>query len=224
MLSLCLAIINVSFTCLLDFSVSFSAPAIQLMFSSHSTKSKAEKFRKHILQAFESVLGSPLTIEIRCEMNKDATAGFHGLLVLPSSRDGPSHMIMDPESNSQNRTHEAGFDDINKRVMRERDSGMHRKSPQAGSSEIVEIPVSPREAKDNRHAAYQELMLASSSGRRKPGELTPSQIIVGSKVSIAHVIHHGDGCTRENRRSNRKAVSIAEKLEQENLYVYICCH
>ncbi|KAH1054998.1 hypothetical protein J1N35_033063 [Gossypium stocksii] len=199
-------------------SVSFgAAPTIQLMFSSHTTKSKAEKFRGHILQAFESILGSPLTIEIRYEMNKDATAGFNGLLVFPSSRDGPSHMIMDLESNSQNRIHEAGFHDTNKRIMRERDSSMHRKSPEAGRSEIVEIPVSPREAKDNEHAAYQELMLASSSGRRKPGELTPSQSIVRSKVSIAHVIHHGDGCTQENRWSNHKAVSIAEKLEQENL-------
>ncbi|TYG66277.1 hypothetical protein ES288_D06G254900v1 [Gossypium darwinii] len=199
-------------------SVSFgAAPTIQLMFSSHKTKSEAEKFRGHILQAFESILGSPLTIEIRCEMNKDATAGFHGLLVLPSSRDGPSHMIMDLESNSRNRIHEAGFHDTSKRVMRERDSGMHQKSPEAGRSEIVEIPVSPGEAKVNEHAAYQELMLASSSGRRKPGELTPSQSIVRSKVSIAHVIHHGDGCTQENRWSNHKAVSIAEKLEQENL-------
>ncbi|XP_052885555.1 protein STICHEL-like 3 isoform X2 [Gossypium arboreum] len=193
-----------------------AAPTIQLMFSSHATKSKAEKFRGHILQAFESILGSPLTIEIRCEMNKDATAGFHGLLVLPSSRDGPSHMIMDLESNSRSRIHEAGFHDTNKRVMGERDSGMHRKSPEAGRSEIVEIPVSPREAKDNEHAAVQELMLASYSGRQKPGELTPSQSIV-SKLSIAHVIHHGDGYTQENRWSNHKAVSIAEKLEQENL-------
>ncbi|KAG4914875.1 hypothetical protein JHK87_052432 [Glycine soja] len=38
-----------------------------LMFSSQLTKSIAEKFRGHILQAFEFVLGSSIIIEITCE-------------------------------------------------------------------------------------------------------------------------------------------------------------
>ncbi|XWS12473.1 hypothetical protein CRYUN_Cryun37aG0091600 [Craigia yunnanensis] len=222
-------------------SVSFgAAPTVQLMFSSHMTKSKAEKFSGHILQAFESVLGSLVTIEIRCEVKKDARAGFHGLLVLPSSRDGPSQMVMDPESNSGNRMHRAGFDDINKRVMRDRDAGigsqpqlLHPESLEAGRSEIVEIPASPREPKDNEHvdniesnrrgsrvadaAAYRKLTLESTSGKQKLGELSQSQSIVRSKVSLAHVIQQAEGCTQRNGWSKRKAVSIAEKLEQENL-------
>ncbi|EOY27924.1 AAA-type ATPase family protein isoform 3 [Theobroma cacao] len=220
-------------------SVSFgAAPTVQLMFSSHMTKSKAEKFRGHILQAFESVLGSPMTIEIRCEVKKDAT-GFQGLLVLPASRDGPSQMIMDPESSSGNRIPRAGFDDISKRVMRDRDTGvssqaqlLHPESLEAGRSEIVEIPASPREANDNEHAdtiesnrrgsrvadaaAYRKSTLMSNSGGRKLGELSQSQSIVRSKVSLAHVLQQAEGCQR-NGWSKRKAVSIAEKLEQENL-------
>ncbi|XVF25601.1 hypothetical protein REPUB_Repub13aG0226000 [Reevesia pubescens] len=206
-------------------SVSFgAAQTVQLMFSSLMTKSKAEKFRGHILQAFESVLGSPVTIEIRCEVKKDARAGFHGLLVLPASSDGPSRMV----------------DDISKRVMRDRDARvgsqaqlLHPESLEAGRSEIVEIPASPREAKDNEHAdniessrrgsrvadtaAYRKSTLASTSGRRKLGELSQSQSIVRRKVSLAHVIQQAEGCSQRNGWSKRKAVSIAEKLEQENL-------
>ncbi|KAK9062948.1 hypothetical protein SSX86_016818 [Deinandra increscens subsp. villosa] len=53
-------------------SLSFSAaPSVQLMFTSHATRSKAEKFKTHILKAFEHVLGSPITIEIRSETRKD---------------------------------------------------------------------------------------------------------------------------------------------------------
>ncbi|XVE88249.1 hypothetical protein DITRI_Ditri19aG0054700 [Diplodiscus trichospermus] len=219
-------------------SVSFgAAPTVQLMFSSHMTESKAEKFKGHILQAFESVLGSPVTIEIRCEVKKDAKAGFHGPLVLPSSRDGPSQMAMGPVSNSGNRMHRAGFEDINQRVMKNGVASeaqlLHPQSLEAGRSEIVEIPASPTEAKDNEHAdniesnrrgsrvadaaAYRKPTLASTSGRRKLGELSQSQSIVRSKVSLAHVIQQAEGCTQRNGWSKRKAVSIAEKLEQENL-------
>ena len=42
------------------------------MFSSPLTKSTAEKFRGHIMQAFEAVLESPVTIEIRCETKRDS--------------------------------------------------------------------------------------------------------------------------------------------------------
>ncbi|KAE8709086.1 Protein STICHEL-like 3 [Hibiscus syriacus] len=216
-------------------SVSFGlAPTVQLMFSSHMTRSKADVFRGHISQAFESVVGSPLTIEIRCETNKDAApAGFRGLLVLPSSRDGPSPVVMNPESNSRNRMHEVGSDDTNKRVMGDRDSGVHAISPEAGRGGIVEIATPPRQANDNEHddevksnirgskvadaAAYRKPPLACTSERQKPGELTPSQSIVRRKVPLAQVIHHGEGSTQLNGRPERKVVSIAEKLEQENL-------
>jgi hypothetical protein len=51
------------------------------MFSSHQTKVTAEKLGGHILEAFETVLGSPLTIEIRCESKKGS--GVHVPYHLP---------------------------------------------------------------------------------------------------------------------------------------------
>ncbi|KAE8655583.1 Protein STICHEL-like 3 [Hibiscus syriacus] len=212
-------------------SVSFGvAPTVQLMFSSHMTRSKADVFRGHISQAFESVVGSPLTIEIRCETNKDAAAGSRGLLVLPSFRDVPSPVVMDPESNSRNRMHQAGSDHTNKRVMGDGDSGVHARSPEAGRGKIVEIAPPPRQANDTEHddevksnrrgskvadaAAYRKPPLASTSERQKSGELIPSQSIVRP---LAQVIHHGEGSTQLNGQPEPKVVSIAEKLEQENL-------
>eukprot|EP00257_Ricinus_communis_P018080 XP_015576684.1 protein STICHEL-like 3 [Ricinus communis] len=174
-------------------SVSFgAAPTVQLMFSSHLTKLKAEKFRAHILQAFESVFGSQITLEIRCESNRDMTGGFH----LPAGE-----------------------------------------SLDVGRSEIVEIPASPREIKGSGHAdndaesskralqraragesvSHKNSSIGSMSERRKLGEPSQSKSLVRSKVSLAHVIQQAEGCTQQTGWSKRKAVSIAEKLEQENL-------
>ncbi|KAH1091098.1 hypothetical protein J1N35_018355 [Gossypium stocksii] len=214
-----------------------AAPTVQLTFSSQVTKSKAEKFRGHILQAFESVLGSPVTIEIRCEAKKDV---YHGLLDIPPSGDDPSQIVMNPESNSRNRMPSASFGDISKRPMRDRDAGvspqaqlLHHESLEAGRSEIVVIPASLRKAKDNEHAsnvesnrrdsrvanaaAYRKSTSASTSGRWKAGELSQSHSIVRSKVSLAHVIQHAEGCKQRNEWSKHNAMSIAEQLEKENL-------
>ncbi|GLU13848.1 hypothetical protein SLE2022_304580 [Rubroshorea leprosula] len=211
-------------------SVSFgAAPTVQVKFSSYSSKSKAEKFRGHILQAFESVLGSPVTIEIRYEARKDAVAGSVLPLVLLGPRNGSPQMIMDPESNADNRMH----------GTRARNNGVGSQAQllqsetfEGGRSEIVELPVTPQESKGNEHASNRKesnrrgARLASpsvshkqstESGRSKLGEHSQSQSIVRSKVSLAHVIQQAEGCTQHNGWTKRKAVSIAEKLEQENL-------
>ncbi|CAN1283491.1 Protein STICHEL-like 3 [Linum perenne] len=156
-------------------SVSFgAAPTVHLLFSSQLTKSKAEKFTTYLLQAFESVLGSPVTIEIRTA----PASKSHTPLVLPAFSPQPKPA----------------------------------ESLDAGRDEIVELPASPREhGGELQHEAI-------------PRKLTQSKSLVRSKVSLAHVIQQGEGCTttttsttQPSRRSNRKAVSIAEKLEQENL-------
>ncbi|PNT12223.1 hypothetical protein POPTR_011G071300v4 [Populus trichocarpa] len=197
-------------------SVSFgAAPTVQLIFSSHLTKLKAEKFRAHILQAFESVLGSPVTIEIRCELNKETNAGFH----LPAaSKIGSSQMAMDSEPNAGSRMPRTG-DSLE------------------GRSEIVEIPASPRKYEGNEPANHnvessrrglQRTWAGESVSNKKPamgsmverrilGEPSQSKSIVRSKVSLAHVIQQAEGCTQQAEWSKHKAVSIAEKLEQENL-------
>ncbi|KAK4770738.1 hypothetical protein SAY87_031270 [Trapa incisa] len=169
-------------------SVSFgAAPTVQLLFSSHLTKTKAEKFREHILQAFETVLGSMVTIEIRCESKRDTRSGSSVPLPLPAPRDNISHV---------------------------------------GRSEIVELEPSPRDPKGNgadkrvreEHSSSHMKVLSSYPERRKVGERSPIKSIVRGKVSLAHVIQEaGEGCSQRNSWSKRKAVSIAEKLEQENL-------
>ncbi|XP_052107711.1 protein STICHEL-like 3 [Arachis duranensis] len=62
------------------------------MFSSQMTKSTAEKFTGHILQAFESVLGTSVTIEIRCESTRDAGSTVQLPLTLPAIDGSSSHI------------------------------------------------------------------------------------------------------------------------------------
>ncbi|KAL3522555.1 hypothetical protein ACH5RR_015389 [Cinchona calisaya] len=209
-------------------SVSFgAAPVVQLMFSSHLTKSRAEKFSVQILQAFESVLGSPVTIEIRCESKKDVRAGP---IILPASQDSLSHVDINPRSLSSNRVPVAGYDDINRRYHKDRDSStqVQFNSAGMGRSEIVELDTSPKEAKGKEHIKNdkqldrQNVEGASGGGvtvpdRRKLGDRNQSMSLVRGKVSLAHVIQQAEGCSQHSGWSKRKAVSIAEKLEQENL-------
>nr|XP_043626886.1 protein STICHEL-like 4 [Erigeron canadensis] len=153
-----------------------AAPTVQLIFTSHVTKAKAEKFKTHILKAFEHVLGSPVTIEIRSESRKEVSS-----------------------------THE--------------DSYAKRRS------EIIEIEASPREPKtklhidinnDNDKIEAAPSHKSSSVGfPRRLGEQNHSMSIVRGKVSLASVIQQAE--SQRNGWSARKAVSIAEKLEQENL-------
>ncbi|KAK6133546.1 hypothetical protein DH2020_032675 [Rehmannia glutinosa] len=170
----------------------FAAPTVQLLFNSQLTKSKAEKFRLHILQAFESVLRSPVTIEIRCEPRKDVGVG-HPIL-LPAAH-YPSRLDVVPTSSS----------------------GINRR-------EIVEIEASPREYKgarrmDDSDRGNVENAVTTSTQKISTllGERNQSLSLVKSKVSLAHVIQQAEGSSQHSGWSKRKAVSIAEKLEQENL-------
>ena len=191
---------------------------MQLIFSSHFTTLKAEKFRAHILKAFESVLGSPVTIEIRCESNKETSSGFHVPLVLPASKNGSSQMAIDPEPDAGSRMPRTG-------------------DYPEGRSEIVEVPASPRKYEGNEPTNHiiessgrglQHTRPGESALKKKPamgslverrmlGETSQSKSIVRSKVSLAHVIQQAEGCTQQAGWPKHKAVSIAEKLEQENL-------
>lgn len=155
--------------------INFAAPTVQLIFTSHATKSKAEKFKTHILKAFEHVLGSPVTIEIRSESRKETQ------LILPTSQQ---------DSYAKQR------------------------------SEIIEVEASPREQKsmlhiDNDHKVEATPSHKNSSFQTRLGEQNQSMSLVRGKVSLANVIQQAE--SQRNGWSTRKAVSIAEKLEQENL-------
>lgn len=183
-------------------SVSFgAAPTVRLMFSSHMTKSTAEKFRAQILQAFEIVLGSPMTIEIRCLSKKDTKEVAQMPINIPASKDGLSQ-IRDKNGIITDAQH------------------LHCDTREMGKSEIVEVAASPREGKgigqiDNHKGS--SARVGEASIKHKLGEQSQSQSLVRGKVSLAHVIQQAEGCSQLNGWSQRKAVSIAEKLEQDNL-------
>lgn len=199
-------------------SVSFgAAPTVQLMFSSQLTKSTAEKFRGHILQAFESVLGSSATIEIRCESSKDAGSALQMPLTFPATNDSLSQ-IRD-FNGVGTLVHPSLTDSVEKR-----------------KGEIVEEPAPLVEHKNNEQqvdahgtsykslegksigqasASQKKPIVKSHLDQRKLLEQGQSRSIVRSKVSLAHVIQQAEG--QRSGWSKRKAVSIAEKLEQENL-------
>lgn len=205
-----------------------------MLFSSHQAQSKAEKFRAHILQAFESVLGSPVTIEIKYESRIDTRTGVNVPLILPAPGDGSSQAYANPGVTSS-RMSTARYDDSSGRLLKDRDN----LTQALARSEIVEIEASPRKPRGNEHLAntqparrdirdawigelassHKNSMLASLPEQSKSSEPNQSRSIVRSKVSLAHVIQQAEGCTQRNGWSKRKAVSIAEKLEQENLYV-----
>lgn len=193
-----------------------AAPTVRLIFNSHNAKSKAEKLREQILQAFESALGSSVIIEIRCESKRDTTVGNHSSVTLPVSKNGLLQ-IRDISGNMS----QAQLP--------------HYGSGEVGRGEIVEIDASPREAHNQREPNQRNLegsqgevsvsrknsTMSSISERREAGAQSRSQSIVRSKVSLAHVIQQAEGCSQRSGWSKRKAVSIAEKLEQENLYVML---
>lgn len=164
-----------------------SAPTVHLMFSSPLTKSTAEKFRGHIMQAFEAVLESPVTIEIRCETKRDSRPPRSSSLALVGqdhnmNGSGRSEIVEVIESNGQRR--------------RQQQKQEEERTERVGSSALAR--------------ARRKHMEASQSQNQ-------SQSIVRGRVSLARVIQQADGCTLQNGWSKRKAVSIAEKLEQENL-------
>ncbi|KAL0727547.1 hypothetical protein Bca4012_023640 [Brassica carinata] len=162
-----------------------SAPTVHLMFSSPLTKSTAEKFRGHIMQAFEAVLESPVTIEIRCETKRDSRQRSSLALV------GQDHNM-----NGSARSEIVEVIESNGQRRRQQQSQEEERTERVGSSALAR--------------ARRKHMEASQSQSQ-------SQSIVRGKVSLAHVIQQADGCTLQNSWSKRKAMSIAEKLEQENL-------
>ncbi|RDX82636.1 Protein STICHEL-like 3 [Mucuna pruriens] len=199
-------------------SVSFgAAPTVQLMFSSQLTKSTAEKFRGHILQAFESVLGSSITIEIRCESNKDAGSAVQQPLTLPAINDSVSQ-IRD-FSGVGTRAHPSLTDSVEKRrgeIVEEATSqAEHKNNEQQVDAHGTSYKSLEGTSTGQVSASPKKAIVKSHLDQRKLMEQGQSRSLVRSKVSLAHVIQQAEG--QRSGWSKRKAVSIAEKLEQENL-------
>lgn len=164
---------------------------MQLTFSSPLIKAKAEKVRGHILQAFESILGSTVTLEIMCDSGGGAVDEAP-LLPLPAPKDsgevGRKSEIVEVETVSP------GSRIVSSKLDRDVD---RRKGVEA-------------------NACMKSSTSSNLQRRMKFCEKTPSRSIVRGKVSLAHVIQQVEGRSQRSVWS-RKAVSIAEKLEQENL-------
>ncbi len=146
-----------------------------MTFSSLLTKSKAEKYTAHILQAFEFVLGFPVTIEIKCESRKDASneIAFHGEI-----------------------------------------EGNEHKDTQYDWSDMEGAWIGDAEA------SHKKSTIASLQERRWFGQINRSQSPVRSKISLARVIQDAEGCAQRTGWLACNSVSMAEKLEQENLYIF----
>ncbi|BAT87223.1 hypothetical protein VIGAN_05056800 [Vigna angularis var. angularis] len=199
-------------------SVSFgAAPTVQLMFSSHLTKSTAEKFTGQILQAFESVLGSSITIEIRCESGKDAGSAVQQPPTLPATNDILSQIRDFNGVGSQ--AHPTLTDSVEKRrgeIVEEASSQVeHKTNEQQVNGHGTSYRKLEGTSIGHTSVSQNKPIVKSQLDQRKLTEQNQSRSLVRSKVSLAHVIQQAEG--QRSGWSKRKAVSIAEKLEQENL-------
>ncbi|KAF8715724.1 hypothetical protein HU200_026668 [Digitaria exilis] len=182
-----------------------TAPTVQLLFSSRVNKSKAEKYRGQILQAFESVLSSAIILEIRYESKDDLAAG-HAPVISPYPEDG-SNMVL-------------------------RRSFTKHSSVSSGEGEIIEVgsQMDWRATQDNgivtsndrQEGAWGECLLSQhqevpQGGKFLNNEYGRQKNIVRGKVSLAHVINQAEAHSQQGGWSRHKPISIAEKLEQDNL-------
>ncbi|XP_026657155.2 protein STICHEL-like 4 isoform X2 [Phoenix dactylifera] len=219
-----------------------AAPTVQLLFSSHINKSKAEKFRGQILQAFESVLSSGVKLDIRCESRKDVKSDVQNQHVLPAPENyhmtrrqsvtNQSPLYPGSEKPIRRLPKENGVKGIGSSQARWLDSDPHvmadgenietgASSLEHGNVELTNNSIVPRKM------ALGGVSVVEASSLQHQGNLVPHsresdgqyrrQSLVRGKVSLAHVIQQAEGCSQRGGWSRHKAISIAEKLEQENL-------
>ena len=218
-------------------SFGHAAPTVQLIFSSRVNKSKAEKYRGQILQAFESVLSSAIILEIRYESKDDLIAG-HAPVISPYPEDG-SNMVL-----KRSFTKHSSISSGGENLIRGLQKG---NVVQGGSSnqtrwmqsdphiltegEIIEVgsQMDRWAEPDNgivmsierQEGAWGECLSSQNQvpqgGKNVNNEHGRQKNIVRGKVSLAHVINQAEACSQQSGWSRHKAISLAEKLEQDNL-------
>ncbi|KAG2617971.1 hypothetical protein PVAP13_3NG258105 [Panicum virgatum] len=214
-----------------------TAPTVQLIFSSRVNKSKAEKYRGQILQAFESVLSSAIILEIRYESKDDLIAG-HAPVISLYPEDG-SNMVL-----KRSFTKHSSISSGGENLIRGLQKG---NVVQGGSSnqtrwmqsdphiltegEIIEVgsQMDRWAEPDNgivmsierQEGAWGECLSSQNQvpqgGKNVNNEHGRQKNIVRGKVSLAHVINQAEACSQQSGWSRHKAISLAEKLEQDNL-------
>ncbi|CAN6350393.1 unnamed protein product [Urochloa humidicola] len=181
-----------------------TAPTVQLIFSPRVNKSKAEKYRGQILQAFESVLSSAIILEIRYESKDDLTPG-HAPVISPYPVDG-SNMVLRRSFTKHSSVSSGG------EIIEVGSQMDWRAEPDNGIVMSIE----------RQEGAWGECLSSNNQeiphgGKNMNNEHGRQKNIVRGKVSLAHVINQAEACSQQGGWSRHKAISIAEKLEQDNL-------
>ncbi|KAL5228206.1 hypothetical protein ABZP36_016471 [Zizania latifolia] len=216
-----------------------TAPTVQLIFSSRVNKSKAENFRGQILQAFESVLRSGIILEIRYESSNDVRAG-HAPAVFSYQENESSNTTL-RRSFTKHSPVSSGGENLRRRLKKDRASSSKTRWMQSDphiltEGEIIEVGPSHMHWHDEtnngvrntnerkKENVWEEESLSSpnresmgNQGGRNGTRQRRQNSIVKGKVSLAHVIGRAEVCSQRGGWSRQKALSIAEKLEQENL-------
>ncbi|KAJ0986342.1 hypothetical protein J5N97_004698 [Dioscorea zingiberensis] len=202
-------------------SVNYDAtvPIVQLAFSSQANKSKAEKFREGIVRAFELVIHSAIILELSCD-TKNINGSSQVPSTLPASGTGSSQRKLKQKIVT------------NQRLL---PSDCHV----IARDEITEIIASPEDPGDTdrtnnatalKTKGWQSVLdeATSQAQRRENGKQHQTLSLVRGKVSLAQIIQQSKGNALQRGWSRHKPISIAEKLEIENLSLEprarsICC-
>ncbi|KAK3138194.1 hypothetical protein QOZ80_5AG0365710 [Eleusine coracana subsp. coracana] len=216
-----------------------TAPTVQLIFSAHVNKSKAENYRGQILRAFESVLSSAIILEIRYESKDDLTAG-HAPVISSYPEDGSSNVVL-RRSFTKHSSVSSGGDNLSTRLQKDslaqgtvsnQTRWMQSDPHILTEGEIIEVGSQMDWRAETNNGSV-------TANKRRPeslcGECFSSQDhevhrgtylnnehyrqknIARGRVSVAHVINQAEASSQHDGWSRHKAVSIAEKLEQDNL-------
>ncbi|RRT73966.1 hypothetical protein B296_00032863 [Ensete ventricosum] len=204
-------------------------------FQLDANKSGAEKFRGQILQAFESVLASPVLLEISCRSRNSVRLDAPVASLLPSSKSGSSKMTVKQQYVKNKRSLNSVSENLAGKLIEENILGricsgqarwLHPGPHVMTEDEIVE--AGPHELQltnktvGSMEKGFENVREEASASRhhshlvslseRKENEQNQRKNLVSSEVSLAHVIQQAEGGW-----SRCKAMSVAEKLEQENL-------
>ncbi|XP_072966952.1 protein STICHEL-like 4 [Typha angustifolia] len=188
-----------------------AAPTVQLLFSLHVNKSKAEKFRGQILEAFESVLSSSVILEIRYESVEDVTTDSQVPVILPSAENDSSQMTLRRSlTNCRSRYSQHGNLDrrLSKEYCTKGITSSQARWLQSDPHILTEGEIIARRPFHQEHQ-HSELDHGSTEARVKGN--------YSAWVEDSSSQSQAEGCLQRRGRSRRKTISISEKLEQKNL-------
>ncbi|KAF0919041.1 hypothetical protein E2562_028264 [Oryza meyeriana var. granulata] len=215
-----------------------TAPTVQLIFSARVNKSKAENFRGQILQAFESVLRSAIILEIRYESKNDVRASHAPAMFFQGENESSNITLR--RSFTKHSPLSSGGENLRRRLKKDRANSSKTRWMQSDphiltEGEIIEVGPSHMHWHDEtnndvrninerrKENVWEEESLTSpnqemaNQGGKYGNRQRRQNSIVKGKVSLAHVIGKAEVCSQRGGWSRQKALSIAEKLEQENL-------